>query len=56
MTKDTMISLLHYTATGNDLLAVLDTIAEDWADEYQYSNTAESIEFWYRCQIKIYYL
>jgi hypothetical protein len=45
MTKDTMISLLHYTATGNDLLAVLDTIAEDWADEYQYSNTAESIEF-----------
>lgn len=45
MTKDVMLSLLNRADNGSDLLAVLDTLAEDWADEYQNSNTAESIEF-----------
>ena len=45
MTKEVMISLLNRADNGSDLLSILDTIAEDWADEYQNSNTAESIEF-----------
>jgi len=43
MTKEVMISLLHYAATGNDLLAVLDTLTDDMVSDNQ--PTTESIEF-----------
>ena len=45
MTKEVMISLLNRCNDGNDMLAVLDTLAEDSADEYQNSPTLETIEF-----------
>ena len=53
MTKEVMISLLNRAADGNELMAVLDTLAEDSADEYQNSPTLQPIEFWYHCQIII---
>ena len=45
MTKEVMISLLNRCNDGNDMLAVLDTLAEDSAIEYQNSPTLETIEF-----------
>jgi len=45
MTNEVMISLLNRCNDGNDMLAVLDTLVEDSADEYQNSPTLETIEF-----------
>jgi len=46
MTKEVMISLLNRCTHGNDMLAVLNTLAEDVsADEYQNQPTLETIEF-----------
>jgi len=45
MTKEVMISLLNRAADGNDLMAVLDTLTEDSADDNQNQPTLETIEF-----------
>ena len=45
MTKSVMLSLLNRCNTGNDMLAVLDTLVEDSTVEYTNSPTLEHIEF-----------
>jgi len=44
MTKEVMLSLLNRCNDGNDMLAVLDTLVEDVADECN-QPTLEPIEF-----------
>lgn len=45
MTKSVMLSLLNRCNSGNDMLAVLDTLVEDSTAEYTNSPTLEHIEF-----------
>ena len=49
MTQELMLSLLNRAANGNEMLAVLDTLAADVADESVNQPTTESIEFWWPC-------
>jgi hypothetical protein len=44
MTKSVMLSLLNRCNTGNDMLAVIDTMIEDNQSEYN-QPTIEPIEF-----------
>jgi hypothetical protein len=45
MTQELMLSLLNRAASGNELLAVLDTLAADVADESVNQPTLETVEF-----------
>jgi hypothetical protein len=45
MTQELMLSLLNRASNGNEMLAVLDTLAADVADESVNQPTTESIEF-----------
>jgi hypothetical protein len=45
MTQELMLSLLNRASNGNEMLAVLDTLAADVADESVNQPTMESIEF-----------
>jgi hypothetical protein len=45
MTQDLMLSLLNRAANGNELLAVLDTLTDDVADESVNQPTLETVEF-----------
>ena len=49
MTQELMLSLLNRASNGNELLSVLDTLADDVADESVNQPTTESIEFWLPC-------
>ena len=45
MTQELMLSLLNRASNGNELLALLDTLTADVADESVNQPTTESIEF-----------
>jgi len=45
MTQDLMLSLLNRAANGNELLAVLDTLTDDVADESVNQPTLETVKF-----------
>jgi len=47
MTKEVMISLLNRAATGNEMLALIDSFDDTQPEEvgYQNSPTLETIEF-----------
>jgi len=45
MTQDLMLSLLNRAANGNEMLAVLDTLTDDVADESVNQPTLETVEF-----------
>ena len=45
MTQELMLSLLNRAASGNELLAVLDTLTDDVADESVNQPTLETVEF-----------
>jgi hypothetical protein len=45
MTQELMLSLLNRAANGNELLAVLDALAADVADESVNQPTLETVEF-----------
>ena len=49
MTQELMLSLLNRAASGNELLAVLDTLTDDVADESVNQPTLETVEFWLPC-------
>jgi hypothetical protein len=45
MTQELMLSLLNRAGNGNELLAVLDTLTDEVADQSVNQPTMESIEF-----------
>lgn len=45
MTQELMLSLLNRASNGNELLSVLDTLADDVADESVNQPTLETVEF-----------
>jgi hypothetical protein len=45
MTQELMLSLLNRASNGNEMLAVLDTLAADVADESVNQPTLETVEF-----------
>jgi hypothetical protein len=45
MTQELMLSLLNTAGNGNELLAVLDTLTDDVADQSVNQPTTESIKF-----------
>jgi len=45
MNKELILSLLNTASNGNDLLAMLDTLTDDVADQSVNQPTMESIEF-----------
>ena len=45
MTQELMLSLLNQATSGNDLLAILDTLTEDVSVESDTQPTLETIDF-----------
>jgi hypothetical protein len=45
MTQDLMLSLLNRAANGNELLAVLDTLTDDVAEQSVNEPTLEEVQF-----------
>jgi hypothetical protein len=45
MTQDLMLSLLNRAANGNELLAVLDTLTDEVADQSVNQPTMEEVKF-----------
>ncbi len=49
MTQELMLSLLNRATSGNELLAVLDTLTAEDADLSVTEPTLEVVEFWLQC-------
>ena len=49
MTQELMLSLLNRAGNGNELLAVLDTLTDEVADQSVNQPTMEEVQFWLPC-------
>ena len=49
MTQELMLSLLNTAGNGNELLAVLDTLTDEVADQTVNQPTMEEVQFWWPC-------